>query len=145
MYIYLTALSHQKNIIPHSQVIREILNLQNVTNLIGLQLFNPLLKKQNFLKHFLKNLKSTFAVSSAVWDHSSQVFKFCKSISGLFSIVFTQFLEKHFYVVKVPLILPFYANSSQIQRSYLLKVQKPCIFTANPNGLLSFIQSYKEN
>ena len=135
LYIYLIALSHQTNIIQSGQVSKEILNL---TNLIGLQLFNPLLNKQNFLrhaissndgqnylekKHFLKNLimkfprklKSTFVVCSAVWNHLSQVFNFLKPISGLFSIFLPDFQKQEFSGFKAPLLLPFYTNSSQIQ------------------------------
>ena len=35
-------------------------------------------KKSNG-KNFPKTQKSTYAVSSAVWNHLSQVFKFCKA------------------------------------------------------------------
>ena len=41
----------KQNIIPNSQVVKEILDLENLTNLIGQYLFNPLLNKQNVLSH----------------------------------------------------------------------------------------------
>ena len=36
LYIYLIALGHQTNIIPNSQLVKEIINLENLANLIGL-------------------------------------------------------------------------------------------------------------
>ena len=36
-------------------MVKEILNLENLANLIGLRLFNPLLNKQNFLRHLISN------------------------------------------------------------------------------------------
>ena len=36
-------------------MVKEVLNLENLTNLIGLWLFNPLLNKQNFLRNAFSN------------------------------------------------------------------------------------------
>ena len=118
LYIYFIALSRQTNIILNSQVIKEILNLENLTDLIGLYLFNPLLNKQNFLIHVISNNddhnyleknvpeksnnkpkipKGTFAVSSAPLDNLSQVSKFYKPISRLVSTAFTQFSKTRIF------------------------------------------------
>ena len=47
-------------------------------------------------RNYPKIQKSTCAMSSAVWDRLSQVFKYYRPISGLFSTVFTQFSETIF-------------------------------------------------
>ena len=76
-------LGHTKiTIIPNSQAVKVILNLETLTNITGLELFNPLLNKifaemqfQIMMvrtimrkKHLPTILKSTSALSSAVSD-----------------------------------------------------------------------------
>ena len=98
LYINLTASSHETNIISNSQVVKEKLNLENLTDLTFLPHAISNNDRLNYLdKEHLKNLikispkiqKSTFAVSSVVGDHLSQDFKFCKPNCRLFLTVFT--------------------------------------------------------